>query len=96
MSYHRLPTAPLASRHGGADGGTVDNQPPQGSTYLRPISVQSNGATCESPCDSQHRGHHCVKRPRTPYPAPRLTVKLQHPHYLVADTVNLPIAGAPV
>lgn len=48
MSYHRLPTAPLASRHKGAGGGTVDNRQPQGSTYTRPKSVQSNGAT--SPC----------------------------------------------
>ena len=45
MSYHRLPTAPLASRHKGAGGGAVDNQHPQGSTYLPPISVQSTGAT---------------------------------------------------
>jgi len=45
MSYHRLPTAPLASRHRGAGGGAVDNRQPQGSTYLRPKSVQSNGAT---------------------------------------------------
>jgi hypothetical protein len=45
MSYHRLPTAPLASRHRGAGSGAVDNRHPQGSTYLHPISVQSNGAT---------------------------------------------------
>ena len=45
MSYHRLPTAPLASRHRGAGGGAVDNRTPQGSTYLHPKPVQSNGAT---------------------------------------------------
>ena len=45
MSYHRLPTALLASRHRGAGGGAVDNQQPQGSTYLRQNSVQSSGAT---------------------------------------------------
>lgn len=45
MSYHRLPTAPLASRHRGAGGSAVDNRQPQGSTYLRPESVQSSGAT---------------------------------------------------
>jgi hypothetical protein len=45
MSYHWLSTAPLASRHKGAGGGAVDNQHPQGSTYLRPNTVQSNGAT---------------------------------------------------
>ena len=45
MSYHRLSTAPLASRHRWAGGGAVDNQQPQGSTYLNSNSVQSNGAT---------------------------------------------------
>jgi hypothetical protein len=45
MSYHRLPTAPLASRHTGAGGGTVDKRRPPGSTYIRPESVQPNGAT---------------------------------------------------
>jgi hypothetical protein len=40
MSYHRLPTAPLDSRHRGAGGGAVDNRHPQGSTYLRSIPVQ--------------------------------------------------------
>lgn len=44
MRYHRLPTAPLASRHRGAGGGAVDNRQPQGSTYLRLNSVQSSGA----------------------------------------------------
>jgi hypothetical protein len=45
VSYHRLPTAPLASRHKGAGGGAVDNQAPQSSTYIRLISVQFTGAT---------------------------------------------------
>ena len=49
MSYHRLPTAPLASRHKGAGGGAVDNRHPQGSTYLRGNSVQSTGATSATP-----------------------------------------------
>ena len=35
----------LAFRHRGAGGGVVDNRHPKGSTYLQPISVQSNGAT---------------------------------------------------
>lgn len=45
MSYHRLPTAPLAARHGGAGSGAADNRTPQGATDLRGKSVQSNGAT---------------------------------------------------
>jgi hypothetical protein len=49
MSYHRLPTAPLASRHRGAGGGAVDKRQPQGYTYIRPNSVQSNGATSADP-----------------------------------------------
>jgi len=49
MSYHRLPTAPLASRHRGAGDGAVDNRHPQGPTYLHPKSVQSIGATSLGP-----------------------------------------------
>jgi len=52
MSYHRLPTAPLASRHRGAGGGAVDNRHPQGPTYLHPKSVQSIGATSWNPAVS--------------------------------------------
>lgn len=48
MSYHRLPTAPLASRHKGAGGGAVDNRQPQGSTYPHPKTVQSSGATSKA------------------------------------------------
>ena len=40
-----LPTAPLSFRLFGAVGGAVDNATPQGSTYLRGISVQSIGAS---------------------------------------------------
>ena len=58
MSYHRLPTAPLASRHRGAGGGAVDNHQPQGSTYLHPISVQSNGATSVTP--RNHAGFRAI------------------------------------
>ena len=45
MTYHRLPTAPLASRHKGTGGGAVDNRHPQGSACPRPSSVQPNWAT---------------------------------------------------
>jgi superfamily II DNA or RNA helicase len=54
MSYHRLPTAPLASRHRRAGGGAVDNRTPQGSTYFHPISVQSNGATSLEQVGANH------------------------------------------
>ena len=42
-----LPTAPLSFRLFGAVGGAVDNATPQGSTYLRGISVQSIGASSD-------------------------------------------------
>ncbi len=45
MRYCRVSTAPLAFRLRGAGGGPVDNRAPQGSTYLRTISVQSTGAS---------------------------------------------------